>query len=504
MLVGTGIYPLLVLVAVSGCAGRPERADDHSPLLPGDELSHAGLEPGERQPRSSLLASFEFDDLLPNTRFSHNICGMRRSSVPDIFTRIVGGTVAQKHEFPWQVSMQWRYNWYSYHVCGASILNARWVVTAAHCTHQYNAKDLIVVAGLHNVKHRDGNEQKREVDRVVEHSGYNIATQEHDISLLRVKTNFVIDGLMVSPVCLPAPGQTFRSSGNCIVSGWGRMTEHGSNSDELRKVVVPIITKRKCKESYRVIGYNGPISEAMLCAGYNQGSRDACQGDSGGPFVCRGNDNRYLLVGIVSWGVGCARPNVPGVYTEVSRYIGWLHRVVHSHTAFVSHRAATDQTSLHIDDMFNVTTGNLSFDNQSPSYDAGSQNSNGQQTVTEERLRPSTLPIEITNGQQIPYILREERMDGSVIEDSLEDDYTLPGQYSEPTLFGTPDVIADTEHNMEDELSIENDNHMNINSQLEAWYPDEDAIRWRGPDPAKSGSAEAERIDFNNTNSMDE
>nr|XP_045607743.1 trypsin-1-like [Procambarus clarkii] len=259
---------------------------------------------------------------------NNEVCGIRHSSVPDIITRIVGGFPAESHEFPWQVSLQWRYNWYTYHICGATVIDQNWVLTAAHCTHQYTPKDLLVVAGDHQLKHKEGTEQTRYIERIIEHQFYNSNSQENDIALLKLATPLQLDGMTVSPICMPAPDITF--SGNCVVSGWGKVVEDGATSDLLRKVVVPIISDSVCKQSYQGIGYNGPIAETMMCAGYRFGNKDACQGDSGGPFVCRGGDNRYYLAGVVSWGIGCARPNVPGVYTEVSRYVVWISNVVNN------------------------------------------------------------------------------------------------------------------------------------------------------------------------------
>ncbi|KAK3861853.1 hypothetical protein Pcinc_032229 [Petrolisthes cinctipes] len=256
------------------------------------------------------------------------VCGIRRSSIPDLFSRIVGGAPAENHEFPWQVSLQWRYNWYTYHVCGGAVLDQNWVITAAHCTHQFEPKDLAVVAGDHALKAKEGSEQTRYVEKIVEHSGYNSNTQQHDLALLKLSSPLILDGLTVSPICLPSYRNGF--SGYCVVAGWGKLSENGDTSDILRKVVVPVISDSRCQRSYRDIGYTGPITSSMICAGYSTGGKDACQGDSGGPFVCRGPDNRYHLAGIVSWGIGCARANVPGVYTEVSYYVDWISNVINN------------------------------------------------------------------------------------------------------------------------------------------------------------------------------
>ncbi|XP_064109381.1 trypsin-1-like [Macrobrachium nipponense] len=272
------------------------------------------------------------------------ICGIRRNAVPDAIIRIVGGTPAEDHEFPWQVSLQWRYNWYTYHLCGATVIDQNWVVTAAHCTHQFTAKDLIVVAGDHTLKQKEGSEQTRYIERIIEHENYNANTQENDIALIKLTVPLTLDGMTVSPVCLPPPLKNF--SGECVVTGWGKVTEGGSSSDVLQKVIVPVISDQKCRSSYRAIGYTGPIVDSMICAGYEYGNKDACQGDSGGPFVCRGSDNRYYLGGIVSWGIGCARPNVPGVYTEVSRYVQWINKVVHGLVDLPSRPASVRVTTL--------------------------------------------------------------------------------------------------------------------------------------------------------------
>lgn len=310
--------------------------------------------------RSTILIPPSLDLLtrqgspIPDDRNNY-ICGIRRNAVPDAITRIVGGSPSEDHEFPWQVSLQWRYNWYTYHLCGAAVVDQNWIVTAAHCTHQFTPKDLIVVAGDHQLKHKEGTEQTRYIDRIIEHERYDTNTQENDIALIRLSSPLTLDGLTVAPICLPPPMTNF--TGDCLVTGWGKVSEGGSSADLLQKVIVPIITDQKCQNSYHTIGYTGPIVDSMICAGYEFGHRDACQGDSGGPFVCRGYDNRYYLGGIVSWGIGCARPNVPGVYTEVSRFVPWISNVVHGRLDLPSRPANLRITTLDKKEEIDELTG---------------------------------------------------------------------------------------------------------------------------------------------------
>ena len=105
------------------------------------------------------------------------------------------------------------------------------------------------------------------------------------------------------------------ASGDCIVTGWGTLYESGSSPEILQKVTIPVMDDKTCQ--FYMAG--GSIKESMLCCGYNEGGKDSCQGDSGGPLYCNG-----VQAGIVSWGVGCARPQQPGIYTEVSYFVDWI------------------------------------------------------------------------------------------------------------------------------------------------------------------------------------
>lgn len=122
-----------------------------------------------------------------------------------------------------------------------------------------------------------------------------------------------------------------------VVTGWGTTKEAGSTSCELQEVDMPVISNAACKANYS----NEMISETMMCAGYAEGLKDSCQvrpftksttntfffnqGDSGGPFITqRKGSSKYELIGIVSWGTGCARPGFPGVYTRVTSHLDWI------------------------------------------------------------------------------------------------------------------------------------------------------------------------------------
>merc|ERR1711981_1467107 len=114
-------------------------------------------------------------------------------------------------------------------------------------------------------------------------------------------------------------GPATATEARCFTSGWGTLSSGGSATNNLQYVRVPAITNSQCNAAY-----GGSITDTMLCAGYpNVGGKDACQGDSGGPFVCNDNGNA-VIAGVVSWGIGCAHPNYPGVYARVTSVLSWI------------------------------------------------------------------------------------------------------------------------------------------------------------------------------------
>ena len=128
-------------------------------------------------------------------------------------------------------------------------------------------------------------------------------------------------GTLVQPVNLPEKLENFDGE-MAICTGWGTTTEGGSIPNHLQKVEVPILSDEECRQT----GYDAAdIFDSMVCIGnVDDGGQDACQGDSGGPYVLADDTRERLLVAIVSWGYGCARPNYPGVNTEVSYFTDWI------------------------------------------------------------------------------------------------------------------------------------------------------------------------------------
>ncbi|KAF8791068.1 Trypsin-1 like protein [Argiope bruennichi] len=258
---------------------------------------------------------------------SVNIANCGISKVSNNGNKIVGGRNAMEGEFPWQLSLQMRpfpIITKFQHICGASILTPNWAVTAAHCIAGGYATSYRVMAGAMNISKRATPTTHLAIPIV--HEGYNpMASLKNDIALLRLTTPIDIigsDGL-VNGVCLPPKEMADNVTGMGTVSGWGTTSQGGSLSDQLQAVDVPILTDEKCKEVYK-----DNYESTMLCAGYEEGGRDSCQGDSGGPFVQKSSDGTSNLIGIVSWGYGCAQPNYPGVYTETAHYLDWIARTM--------------------------------------------------------------------------------------------------------------------------------------------------------------------------------
>lgn len=229
---------------------------------------------------------------------------------------IVGGTEADEGEWPGAVAL---YKNSSRPVCGGSLIADSWVLTAGHCVTVSSPTGGVssVAIGRHKLSVTTVGET-RTVDRAIRHAGY--ASLNNDIALLHLTTP-ASASIPRAKVLSSADIAAVVAGADTVVVGWGRTAESGGiAADALREVTVPIIANDVCKTYPR---YEN-VTANMICAGFTTGQYDSCQGDSGGPlYMTIGGEKKQ--VGLVSWGIGCARPNAPGVYTRISNYLAWLY-----------------------------------------------------------------------------------------------------------------------------------------------------------------------------------
>ncbi|XP_060654536.1 venom protease-like [Drosophila nasuta] len=168
----------------------------------------------------------------------------------------------------------------------------------------------------------------------VSHSNYNKTDGHSDIAMLYLERNVEFTNIM-KPICLPnSPSLRAKSyvDTNPIVIGWGNTQESGRSAKILRQLTIPVLENSKCQNSYKALNLSFSLNQfdkAILCAGTLAGGEDSCQGDSGGPLMTSEQlDNgeiRFYLIGIVAYGYGCARPNIPGVYTSTQYFMDWIN-----------------------------------------------------------------------------------------------------------------------------------------------------------------------------------
>ncbi|KAI0216120.1 Ovochymase-1 [Lamellibrachia satsuma] len=248
-------------------------------------------------------------------------CGL--PAIFSINSRIIGGDEATPHAWPWQISFVVRTENYKGHICGGTILSDRWVITAAHCVHLFPYPWLYVaVVGEHNITTIESTQTTHELEKIYVHPEYNNVTNNNDLALLKMKKRIRFTR-EVSPVCLPDSDDPLNYY-DCMVTGWGKSNGTGDRT-VLRELGVPLIDTETCNGT---TWYQGRVSHLMLCAGHETGGKDSCQGDSGGPLVCTGNTGVWKLIGVTSWGTGCAERHRPGVYVRLTRFVGWIKRTM--------------------------------------------------------------------------------------------------------------------------------------------------------------------------------
>lgn len=229
-------------------------------------------------------------------------------------TRIVGGQLQRQGGSPWQVLLR-REDEYGF--CGGSLINQRWVITAAHCLQQTPHH---ITIGDYDKMRPDKDEQKITVEKIIPHPHYHEYTFDSDIALLYLSSAVTL-GPFASPACLPDANlaeRLMKPGEQGLVSGWGSTHYLQRSSRFLRKVQLPVVEQKSCINSTEQI-----ITDNMFCAGFLMEEMDACTGDSGGPFIVNYRGT-WFLTGVVSWGERCAAQGKYGVYTRLGNYLSWI------------------------------------------------------------------------------------------------------------------------------------------------------------------------------------
>ncbi|XP_063907242.1 phenoloxidase-activating factor 2-like [Zophobas morio] len=168
--------------------------------------------------------------------------------------------------------------------------------------------------------------QEKNVEEILINESYNPRTLQNDIALVVLAENFELrDNVRV--VCLSTPYDMIVENG-CVASGWGKDAhDSGKYSPILKKVQVPIVSREYCLRMLRAtkLGPRFQLHKSFICAGGQKG-KDSCKGDGGSPLICPllENQERFVQIGIVSWGVGCGNEGVPGIYVNVPYHLDWI------------------------------------------------------------------------------------------------------------------------------------------------------------------------------------
>ncbi|XP_072021389.1 transmembrane protease serine 11C-like [Amphiura filiformis] len=294
--------------------GQPPSNPGQPPSNPGQPPSNPGQPPATQPPPVQPGSGLTWVGL-------ESICG-RGNASPDI--RIVNGdTVANEKVWPWAPYLSTSNGQF---FCGAELISPRWAVTAAHCVEGIAPTTPLRLTFGQLDQNAPPSPTRVEVTttNIISHPNYNSGTTNNDIALLRLATP--VD---ITPVCVNSnvfEHTAFQSTETipnpCYVVGWGATSSGGPSPGTLQQVASPLVSNQRCDAAY------GGITEQMICTDTNNNS-GSCQGDSGGPMMCRktsgtASGDVWELVGITSFGIGCANPAYPDVLARVSKLYSWI------------------------------------------------------------------------------------------------------------------------------------------------------------------------------------
>ncbi|XP_068755384.1 chymotrypsinogen A-like isoform X1 [Montipora capricornis] len=239
-------------------------------------------------------------------------CGISKD---DLGKRVVNGTDATAHSWPWMVSL--RYN--GRHICGGSLIKVNLVVTAAHCVERDRPiGSYTVVVGSHDRTGTTQVERSYRLTDIIIHEGYHPSHLRNDIALLQLEAS-IDSRAEVNVVCLPNAGNRVEPGKMCYITGWGRTVGGGNAANILQEALLPVAGINACSRLYG----SSVDDRTMLCAG-GEGIAGGCQANSGGSFVCEEN-GRFVLRGVVSWGHRDCRTDHFTVFARVSSFINWIN-----------------------------------------------------------------------------------------------------------------------------------------------------------------------------------